>query len=139
MNFLFETLLQKDYICFVNKKRSTQLSIIGTSASLLCAIHCLSLPILLSAGALGLSNLFSNPLVEFSLISISIIFGVLVISKGYAKHKKGLIVFLFTSSALLLLIFGLILQDHTSIYHTLGSVGIAISFLLNWMTQHKIA
>ena len=87
MNFLFETLLQKEYICHVNKKRSAQLSILGTSASLLCAIHCLSLPILLSAGALGLSNLFTNPLVEFSLISISVIFGILVISSHLA-HKN---------------------------------------------------
>ncbi len=129
-------MFQKDYICEVNKKRSAQLSILGASASILCAIHCISLPFLLSAGALGLSGFFSNPFVEFSLISISVVFGVLIIRKGYAKHKQLPIVWLFGTSSIILIVFGLILHNHTSILHTIGGVGIALSFLLNWKAQH---
>jgi hypothetical protein len=120
----------------VNKKRSAQLTILGTSASILCAIHCISLPFLLSAGALGLSNLFTNPYVEFSLISISLVFGYLIIRKGYATHQQIPIVLLFGISSVFLVVFGLILHDHTSVLHTAGSIGVAFSFLLNWKAQH---
>lgn len=136
LHVLFATMFQKEYICAVNKKRSAQLTFLGTSASILCAIHCISLPFLLSAGALGLSGLFSNPYVEFSLISISVVFGFLIIRKGYSNHQQLPIVLLFGVSSVLLILFGLILHDCSSLFHSAGSIGVAVSFLLNWKAQH---
>lgn len=102
------------------------------SASILCAIHCISLPFILSAGALGLTQVIQNPLIEFSLIAVSILIGFPVIKKGYANHSKKYILVLFAVSALFLITFGIIFHSHESSISSIGGIGIALSFFLNW-------
>lgn len=130
---IYETLLQKDYFCTMSANRKgTQMGLLSMSASLLCAIHCISLPFLLSAGALGLTQFITNPLIEFSLIAISILFGFTVIRKGFSIHGKLHIVFLFIASSSFLILFGVIFHNHESLIGSLGGIGLAISLLLNW-------
>lgn len=115
----------------VNRKGS-QLGIISMSASILCIIHCVSLPFILSAGALGLTQFITNPLVEISLITISILFGFSVIRKGYSIHSKLHIVVLFIASSIFLILFGVVFHNHDSFIGSFGGLGLAASFILNW-------
>lgn len=114
------------------ERKGTQLGLLGMSASILCAIHCISLPFIVSAGALGLTQLIQNPIIEFSLIAISIIIGYSVIKRGYASHGKKHILVLFACSAVFLFLFGILLHSHDSFIGSFGGIGIAISFFLNW-------
>lgn len=119
------------------QRKQSHIGLLGLSASILCAIHCVSMPFILSASALGTTQLISNPLIEITLILISVIFGYSVIRKGYLNHKKTSIMAIFIMSSIFLIIFGIIIHDHESPISAIGGIGIAISFLLNWKAIQK--
>jgi len=119
------------------QRKESHIGILGLSASILCAIHCVSMPFILSASALGTTQFIANPMIEITLILISIGFGFTVIKKGYLSHQKKYIPFIFLVSSLFLLIFGIVLHNHESSISSIGGIGIALSFILNWKAFQK--
>lgn len=119
------------------QRKESHLGFLGPSASVLCAIHCVSMPFILSAGALGTTHFMTNPIIEISLILVSIVFGYSVIKKGYSNHSKKYIVALFFASSVILFFFGILIHNHESPISSLGGFGIALSFLLNWKAIQK--
>ena len=55
------------------RKIKSPLDLIGIIASLLCAIHCMALPLLMTISALGSFTYFSNPKLEWLIIGLSIL------------------------------------------------------------------
>ena len=119
------------------QRKGSHIDILGLSASVLCAIHCVSMPFILSAGALGSTQFITNPFIEITLILVSVVFGYSVIKKGYLNHSKKSIVALFVISSIFLIVFGIIIHDHESPISSIGRIGIALSFLLNWKSIQK--
>lgn len=119
------------------QRKQSHIGFLGLSASILCAIHCVSMPFILSASALGTTQFITNPIIEITLIVVSILFGFSVIKKGYSNHNKKAIFALFIASSIFLLVFGIIIHDHESPISSIGGVGIALSFLLNWKANQK--
>jgi len=95
------------------------------------------MPFILSAGALGSTQFITNPFIEITLILVSVVFGYSVIKKGYLNHSKKSIVALFVISSIFLIVFGIIIHDHESPISSIGRIGIALSFLLNWKSIQK--
>ncbi|MDX2128775.1 MAG: MerC domain-containing protein [Chloroherpetonaceae bacterium] len=104
---------------------------IGFSASMICAIHCLFVPLFL-AGATGFSVL-AHPVIEFSIISFGIIVGVSSLSHSFRFHHKNALPIL-----LIVLGFGIIASGHLffdefeSIVTPIGAIIVASSHMINF-------
>lgn len=72
-------------------KLAITLDSIGLTASVVCAIHCALLPLFLLALTFYGLKFVVGPLLEYSLISISVIIGLFTFSHGYRNHHKSLI------------------------------------------------
>ena len=59
----------------------------GATTSILCAIHCALIPILLSLGMIGSHAFFSHPLFEGIMIVLAFIFVYNSIIKGYFYYE----------------------------------------------------
>jgi hypothetical protein len=107
---------------------------IGFSASLICAIHCATMPIILSIISSTPLFFLSNPLFEISMIVLSIAIGFSSILPGYLKgHGKVL------PLSLMLLGFSFIFSGHfiaveelEPIVTPIGAFMVAISHFVNY-------
>jgi hypothetical protein len=101
---------------------------IGMWMSLLCAVHCAALPLLLvMAPAIG-SRFFASDLLEWLLIGFAMIFAIWSITRGYLKeHHKRL------PGVILAVVAGKIfLPDNLEpIAGVIGSLGIAAAQFIN--------
>ncbi|WP_291911779.1 MerC domain-containing protein [Chitinophaga sp. CB10] len=65
------------------------LDVLGISASVLCAIHCALLPLLLSALPLLGLHFTGHGLLEYCLLTVSFLAGCLALGRGYRyRHRK---------------------------------------------------
>lgn len=60
----------------------------GIATSVLCAIHCALLPVLLSSLPLLGSNVIHNDFFEWTMIAIAFFIGVFSLSHGYKTHHR---------------------------------------------------
>lgn len=119
---------------------SINLDFLGFSASLLCAIHCISLPLLLSVGALGGLAWLENEILEHGIILFSFIIASWSLGQSYFKYRLK-----FDAIAVVFIGFGFILAAHTfaeslePILMMIGGCCIAFAHYLNWkmVTKHK--
>ncbi|MEP3389519.1 MAG: MerC domain-containing protein [Reichenbachiella sp.] len=110
------------------------LDLVGFLSSLLCAIHCGGIPLLISFTSLSGLGYLNNPWIEITLILFSLIIASYALIIGYKRcHHRPL--------ALIIVIIGfvLILVGHTSssgwfeiTFSTLGTVAIASAHFVNW-------
>lgn len=78
---------------------------LGIAASILCAIHCALLPLLLSSLPLLGINIINNQGFEFFMIFLAFAIGIYSLWHGYKKHhQKILPVILFSLGIMLLFI-----------------------------------
>src|ERR1700712_5226092 len=78
------------YICNMNHpKKSSRLDNVGMTASILCAVHCAIVPIIItSLPLLGLGFL-ANPWFEWGMISFALMIGLWAIGLSYFRsHHK---------------------------------------------------
>ena len=61
---------------------------IGSSASLLCALHCAALPLLLSLAPLAGLGFLRNPWIEYSVILLSLSIASYALMHGYRRHHQ---------------------------------------------------
>lgn len=69
----------------INTLRSN-LDVVGITASILCAIHCLGLPFIVAIFPLSGLVILDNPMIELSFIFLSFILAIAALSHGYFKH-----------------------------------------------------
>lgn len=78
---------------------------LGIATTLLCAIHCMVLPLLLTSLPLMGIDLIHDPVFEWSMILLAIIIGIYALYHGYIKHHRNIVpVYLFLAGAALLIV-----------------------------------
>jgi len=78
------------YICKMKNNRlfGIDMDVLGTWASLICAIHCALTPLVLSYGLLGGLSIFENEMWDMALIAISAILAIASLTYGYRTSHR---------------------------------------------------
>lgn len=121
-----------------NKFFGLNLDFIGFTASILCALHCAALPLILAVTATTGSSFIENSGIEVLVIATSVIIAGAAVFKGYLKHKQTKPLY-FIAIGFILLIAGhafhsLVLEV---ILISIGAVFIASAHVTNWKLTNK--
>ncbi|WP_422359203.1 MerC domain-containing protein [Reichenbachiella sp.] len=116
------------------KNTIISLDYVGFISSLVCAIHCGGLPLLISFTSLSGLGYLNNPWIEVALILFSLIIAFYALIIGYRRcHHRPLALIIVTLG------FALLLFGHTSssewfeiTFSTLGAIAIASAHFVNW-------
>lgn len=108
---------------------------IGIFVTVLCAIHCVATPVIITVMPLFGASLLSNPIWEWLLIGVSLGLAVLILAKDFiSKHKNTLPLLVlgggFSTKAL-----GLLVVGHSSyepLIISLGALMIVSAYVINW-------
>ena len=123
------------YICNMNHKHflhTHTLHRAGFWLSILCTIHCLAMPFLITALPF-LSESFISQTAEIYLIGISFALAAFLLSKDYRGHRNVFpLVLLFVAT--IFNFSGLFLVKHTyeTIFVIIGAIGMAAAYIINW-------
>ncbi|WP_188459881.1 MerC family mercury resistance protein [Marivirga lumbricoides] len=121
-----------------NRILNFPLDIFGILASLLCAIHCLALPILLSISSLAFLDFLANPWIEYSVIIISILIAFYSLLPAYKQHRK-ITPLIIVLTGFLLIAIGqsefFIVPEFT--FTSGGAICIALAHSINWRILMK--
>jgi hypothetical protein len=110
-----------------------KLDVIGFSASTLCAIHCAAIPFILTYIPLIGFEFFSNHLIEFFMLGLSLLIGSISFYNGYKNHHRKLKPFLIFLSGFTIIILSHLILSHNLefIFVPIGALMIGISHLSN--------
>ena len=107
---------------------------VGFFLSLLCAVHCASMPLLIAVIPLTGAGFLHNPILEIALLSTTVLIAGIILIKDYLHIHKT-----FTPLCLLLVgvaaklsgifIFG---QQYEPVIITSGAAFILLAYLANW-------
>jgi hypothetical protein len=111
---------------------------IGFSASFICAIHCATLPLLLTSISASKLGFLANPVFEIFMIILSVIIGVSSLLPSYKQHKKIIpIAFLLLGFSMIFSGHFIVSEDFESVVTPLGAFIVAYSHLANWKLSEK--
>lgn len=121
-----------------NKFFGLNLDFIGFTASILCAIHCAALPLVLAITATTGSSFIENSGIEVIVIAASVILGSAAVFRGYSKHKQAKPVY-YLAIGFVLLIAGHAFDSLALevILISIGAVFIASAHVANWKLTNK--
>ncbi|NJL77157.1 MAG: MerC domain-containing protein [Saprospiraceae bacterium] len=112
---------------------SLHLDFLGFSASMLCALHCLSLPFLLSISTMGSLQWLDNFGVELVFISVSFVIASWSLGQSYfMQHKKLDALLVVIIGFVLILISRFVVDSAEVIFTTLGGLLVAVAHFVNW-------
>src|SRR5579872_5592335 len=80
------------------------LDALGVTTSLLCAIHCALLPLLMASLPIMGVNIIHNVRFEYVMIGLAFIIGVTALWHGYRRHHRRILPVLLFSCGMILLI-----------------------------------
>lgn len=105
----------------------------GVTASVICAIHCMAVPVILSLGIVNSSHWIHNHGIDMAVIATGIIIAALSLVSDYKKHKS-LIPLITIIIGFGLLCYGLLEKNHdTHLWWSLaGSLCVISAHLINW-------
>ncbi len=121
------------------KEVSGKLDHIGFTASLLCAIHCAVMPLVITILPIIGLEFLSSPWIEGGMIVLSIVIGLCSLVPSYMKYHRNII-------AILLLFIGFVmvlgtrlgaLDQLESIVVPIGGTLIALAHYVNWRLLKK--
>ncbi|HRO09198.1 MAG TPA: MerC domain-containing protein [Saprospiraceae bacterium] len=107
----------------------------GMFTSLLCAVHCSAVPVLISMGALGSSTWLHNHAFDWVVIGIGIIIAGYSLVGAYFRKHRNIRPLLLASAGFVLLLIGM--AEHHGwmlIFSVLGGITVAYAHLQN----HKL-
>ncbi|PSR12406.1 MAG: hypothetical protein DA408_07655 [Bacteroidetes bacterium] len=111
----------------------TYLDLFGFSASFLCAIHCMLMPLMLSFGLAGVLPWLHSPFLEWGLILSTLVMASWSLAGSVSRHRQLNPMLLAAAG------FGIILTVHlfeSTLEHYLAAVGgalIAYAHYRNWL------
>jgi hypothetical protein len=123
----------------MNTSYQVKLDLISSLAALVCAVHCVALPLFFSTLPLFGIEIIENKWLELGTILISLLIGGGAIYKGYNYfHKSKWIVALFLLGMVVMII-GNFLHAHATEYFLKisGAVLLVISHIANWKKSHQ--
>lgn len=115
------------------------LDFLGFSASMLCVIHCVAFPFLLSLAPVAGFQILSDPAIEYAVIIFGLIIAGLSILHGYGHHRKKA-AFYTVATGFILIILGHLLHSHEAqeIYLTvIGAIIVAAAHFINWQQVQR--
>ncbi|UGU16368.1 MerC domain-containing protein [Sinomicrobium kalidii] len=107
---------------------------LGFSTSLLCAIHCAIVPVLITFSALGSLSFLANPAIEWTFIVTGLFLALLSLWPSYRKyHHKKFPLLLATSGFVLIALSRIEVHElWEAVLTPPGALGIAIAHYFNW-------
>jgi len=110
----------------------------GIIVSVLCAIHCLSLPILVSILPLIGLQFLSNEIVEFIFILLALFIATLSLSGSYFKIHRNFFPIAVLLIGFLILIVGRNLFEEFEVVLTVtGALVVITAHIINWKLSNK--
>lgn len=117
----------------------SHLDFLGFSASFLCAIHCLALPIVMAMGLAGGMTWLENPLIEWTFFVSTFIMATWSLYGSYPNHRN-IKPALYAIAGFTILIGVHLLEDYMSHgWAALGGVAIAYAHYINWRLSQVCA
>ncbi len=107
---------------------------LGFIASMLCAVHCLALPFILTISTLSGLSFLANHTIEWVFIAISIVLATASLFPGYFKHHFNPIPLRIVAVGFAFLVVSRMLP-HSNLEHVITGIGgllIAFSHYKNW-------
>ena len=114
--------------------------LIGFSASLICAVHCSLLPVILTLSAFSSLTWLSHPWFEGAFIASSIVIATFALGKNFRKHVHIRRSLQIIAAGFVFIILSRII--HGEAHHYLAAIGgmiIAIGHIYNWRQSRKSA
>jgi len=107
---------------------------IGISASLICAVHCILLPIFFSALPFLGIEILENPAIEITTIGISLIAGSWALINGSRKYHKNWLLILFIIGILFLIVSNTIITKRSLeiALKSVAAAAIVTAHTYNW-------
>lgn len=123
------------YLCPVKAaKNNSKLDNIGMTASVLCAIHCAIVPLLITVLPLLGLGFLSNPLFEWGMITFALAIGIYAIGITYIRKRHSPLPFILLIIGFMIIIGGhLFITDwHEAIIVPMGGLLIATAHFFNY-------
>lgn len=116
------------------EKGNSKLDNVGMTASVLCAIHCAIVPLLITVLPLVGLGFLANPLVEWSMIIFALFIGVYAIGLSYVHtHHKPLPVLLLVGGFFIIIIGHMFVSGwHEALVVPVGGLMIATAHFFNF-------
>lgn len=92
--------------------RKLNLDVLGIGASLICAVHCALLPLLMTILPLLKLEMFTNEKLEYGLMTITLLVGCTSLFKGYRYHHQHIKPLLLFFLGFVLLLAGHFMAEH---------------------------
>jgi len=119
------------------KLKEVNIDRLGTSTSLLCAIHCAVLPLFISLGYVNVASWLSNPLLELVILGFTGYFLYKSIIKNYLETKANPSSFYLAITGILLIILHYLVPTNNTIWIVLGGLCLAASHFIKLLTVNK--
>lgn len=118
---------------------SANLDFLGFSASIACALHCATIPLVLTLSSISNLGFLENPLLEGGILLLGAIIALLSLLPGYYKkhHKISPLILIVTG---FMIILGGKFQDqalHEGIFTAIGAALVAAAHYSNWKLSKK--
>lgn len=112
---------------------SLHLDLLGFSASFLCAIHCMALPIVMSLGLFGGLTWFESPILEWGLIISTLLIATWSLFRSYYQQHRNLRPLLIAAIGFVLVFASHFIGAHEEHFVTAaGGFLIAYAHYVNW-------
>ena len=115
------------------KKYALHLDLIGMASSLLCAIHCIALPVALTVGAMSGLFWLGSPLLEWFFLATSVVVASLSLVQSYVqKHHQSQALWIAGAGFTLLVLSRFAAGASEHFLTAYGGVLIATAHYSNW-------
>jgi hypothetical protein len=118
----------------ISTKKVSRLDNIGMTASTLCAIHCAAVPVFFTSLPLVGLGFLANPLVEWGMITLALVLGVLSIGSSYFKFHHRILPLAMLIAGFIIIIIGhlFITTWVEAIIVPIGGLTIAAAHFVNY-------
>ncbi len=117
---------------------SNHLDFFGFSASMLCAVHCIAIPVVMAVGAISGLAWLKNPWMEALFIALSFIIASWSLSRSYLLYRHSIIAIRIMAIGFAFIIISRFTEyAWEPILAAAGGITIATAHWKNWQLQKK--
>jgi hypothetical protein len=117
---------------------SPNLDFFGFSASMLCAVHCMALPLVMMFGALSGLAWLENPWIEAIFIGLSFVIATWSLTRSYLLHHHHFTAIRMVAIGFVFLLISRFVEHNWEpILAAVGGITIAGAHWKNWKLQKK--
>ena len=111
---------------------STRIDLVGACVSLVCAVHCLTIPLLVTVLPLAGAGVLLGGSLEILFIVASVVLAIVSLCWGFRRHRRWR-VFVVLGAALTMIAVGRFLasETHELVFVFMGAMVLAAGHLLN--------